>query len=84
MISGGRKAIPYCLLLPGGRFAYIGLKADDLTLMTMAAVLLLCGALWEVRHPVNARRVFAARLSLWTMPICLVMFAVAYTVWGRL
>ena len=79
-----RKVVPYCLLLPGGLFAYVGIKADDLILMTIAAVLLLCGAFWELRHPVNAKRAFAARLNLWIMPVCLVMFAVAYLVWGGL
>ena len=84
MSTSVRKAIPYCLVLPGGLFAYVGITDNDLRLMTIAAVLLLCGALWELRHPVSARRALAARLNLWVMPISLVMFAVAYALWGGL
>lgn len=79
-----RKAIPYCLLLPGVLFAWIGIQANNLPSMSIAALLLLGAAVWELRHPTNSRRTFAARLNLWAMPICLVMFAVAYAVWGGL
>ena len=73
-----QRAIAVAIGVVGVILGVVGITATDLALMAMGAVLLFACAVFEQRHPVNHRRAFAARFSLWSLPIVLLLLGYAW------